>query len=442
MRSPQLDYWKHGTGRFLWWLVVTAPLWAIGVFIVIRDGVLPPRFREVYALQFLPSARTYWYWYVIGALVYVVIVMFFVAPAANRGTLREVKERHRASFRRYRERIASSPPIPTLDLQTSHDLVKLKPNLVRSMGKLIEAHWEKNGVIVQGSSGSAAGTFQVLPVLYHNSPDTRPKRRIAGLDAVYGELTYSYFDRNDIQKIHHGAWLDESDNKVTIGITGKRNLVVATLESDNQLCALEREFDGAHPEGVTRPLELSSDLIKIRTRLIAASDGSIIDNFEMILEVLREPNFQVTLSWAFAWKMSHLTDLRSKGYDLLFEAYAVGSEAHEKGKVIGDFFNAEILAASRARLEEIAVHAKKWESRAADFIGTHFGDKAKTDFLNRTPTIDAGLQRQRKKWMHLIGPPIRSGSETKQEFKSPNWDLTDSITARIDNLEGLEKQMS
>jgi hypothetical protein len=104
MVKRQFDYWSHGTGRGLWWLLVTAPLSIPSTFLIIRDAILPIRFRDVFLLQFLPSARVYWYWYVIFALIYVIVVMFFVAPAANRATLRKVKERHRKSFNQHRER--------------------------------------------------------------------------------------------------------------------------------------------------------------------------------------------------------------------------------------------------------------------------------------------------------------------------------------------------
>src|SRR5437870_10820823 len=129
MINRELEYWKHGAGRFLWWLLVTAPLWGIGAFILVRDGLLPPRYRDVYLLQLLPNARVYWYWYAIGALAYVIIVMFFVAPAANRVTLRRVKERHRASFRSYRERTPGAVYDTNSPIRSVTKTVTLEPNI-------------------------------------------------------------------------------------------------------------------------------------------------------------------------------------------------------------------------------------------------------------------------------------------------------------------------
>ncbi len=105
MVRRELDYWSQGTGRWLWWLLLTAPLSIPSAFIVIRDGVLPLRFRNTYLLEYLPSVRVYWYWYVIFALAYIIVVMFFVAPAANRVTLATERERANEKLRRYRERI-------------------------------------------------------------------------------------------------------------------------------------------------------------------------------------------------------------------------------------------------------------------------------------------------------------------------------------------------
>jgi hypothetical protein len=278
MVNRQLVYWSHGTGRWLWWLLVTAPLWSVGAFIAVRDGILPPRYRELYLLQFLPSARIYWYWYVIFALAYVIVVMFFVAPAANGRTLRRVKERHRESFRQYRERTTVNSALIPQGLQGD----SAEPNIVLYLDDdPIDVHSGSEGII----EGHSVFDLRALIITCKNEREVQPSRKVGGVGNVSGEITFrGYGARPFILPKEFCVWLSEPGDRVNFPVGATQRLVVATFEGDN-LCAVQRRSAQRGPRVSSTKLASDfGDLFRVQIALYADSERNALKQGDYMLE--------------------------------------------------------------------------------------------------------------------------------------------------------------
>jgi hypothetical protein len=229
-------------------------------------------------------------------------------------------------------------------------------------------------------------------------------------------------------KRNRGVWLSEKDNKVDFGIDSEHGLIIATVEETDgpHIYALQRDFDGAHPEGITKRAELVGDLYGVHVRL-REPDGTAVDECDMMLEVRRGPSFKVGLHSAIIWKAQHLLEFWRQGIELRSKVHEIGMEAHEKGKAIGDYFNKDVLVWEKKQEEEIAEQVKDWEARAAIFVETHLGELKKKDFLNSYPSIEDGLQRKHRFTLRPRNAPAPSTPEPT------HWRLYDSINARIEN---------
>src|SRR5215213_8286867 len=245
IRRREKWYWFLGFQyRFphqrVWiWLLVTAPITLVGAFLTIRDAVLPRVYGEIRIAEFLPSFYWYWHWYVIFTLVYLIVLLLFLAPAANHANLQRQRERGDEKARRYRQRLersltaAGAPPEISLDvLRKTYELVPLQPNLEHpDQGEIENVHEGKYGVITRGHAENGKN-FKALIATYKNSPNTRSKRRIVGIDNVTAQVDLVTFDGTEVQS-RYGAWLSEKDRKVRFEVTGKHGLIMATVEGDD-----------------------------------------------------------------------------------------------------------------------------------------------------------------------------------------------------------------
>jgi hypothetical protein len=444
-------FWKSGLVHPLKVAIVTLLALILPAIGIVRDVVLSPENRDRYLLQYIPNWS--WYWWVILILVALLVLLEETSFRAHRIGQLNLQEHYEslidkleqktqllaisADVRDVRELIggkqAEGQPIQIHELERHYEIKKLVPNLVHLESSIVDVYEGEHSVIIEGIH-EGSQNFRALTSPYHNSPHTRPPRRIGVVNGVSAEITYSFFDGSYPLTIHHGAWLSEKDNKVNFGVTTKRSLIIATIGGANELYIIEREFDGVHPEGVTRRVkQLEGDLFKVQVRLITESDGEIINKREMFLTITREPDFTIELTWASVWKLRHLYRFQAEGYDLLMKLYGISEQAHEKGKAIEDFFNAEVLAEKKKQEEAIAEQVKDWEAKAAVFIGLHLGEKQKEDFLKSAPSIDEGLHEAKKQWF------FRLGESQKEKFTRSYWTLIDTVDVRIKKLDGLQK---
>ncbi len=172
MTSRPRGYWSLGFRnrfrhwRFWGWALVTAPLWLIGAFILVRDGLLAPEYRNAYILQFLPSFRWYWHWYAIGLLIYCFGLLLFVAPVANQFKLAAERERSDKKLRCY-QRLRQSqfhPPPP-------HREVIAESNIEPIAMETIHAFRNERGFIIETNETEA--TLRALVIPFKNNRNHR-----------------------------------------------------------------------------------------------------------------------------------------------------------------------------------------------------------------------------------------------------------------------------
>jgi hypothetical protein len=343
--------------------------------------------------------------------------------------------------RKYLELASRPTPMPAPEswlegLKRTHDLIPLQPNLVHPFeGSVEDVHEEEYGVIVRGHAEDGEN-FRAMIAPYRNDPDTRPKRRIIGIDDVAAEVSYICFDGSAVRP-HHGAWLSEKDRKVNFEVSGRHDLIVATLEGDC-VYAIERETTGIHPNGVTNRTKLIGDLFKIRIRLIDTF-GEVLDDFEMMLSLIREPTLNVELLSAQWWIRFRLRELVNEGHELVLSAYNIILQI-QKDSIAAFQAGETDTAAIRQREKDaetrdetpLAHKAKEWETRVASFVGTHLSEAEKESFVKAKPSIENGLNHVKKSAFERIS--LSPSDETSRENKS-YWTLLDSLKARSDRLD-------
>lgn len=268
MVKRQLDFWGHGTGGWLWWLLVGAPLGILGAFSLIRDNVLPTRFRNLYLLQFI-SARSYWHWYVIFGLVYVIVVMFFVAPAANRATLKRLDELNRDN----------APPPPAQPVG-----VRAEPYVVADEMETVWAKKNDQGFIVETSESDA--TIRALVIPYKNQREHPSQRRVGDIDNVSSQISLESYDGESFRLTPGpAAWLSETRERLSFGRDDPTNrlvLATAALTDWSNLNAVQRQ--GATLGKAVREIPLEGSYWRIRVILHADSEPKPIARSDYIFE--------------------------------------------------------------------------------------------------------------------------------------------------------------
>lgn len=385
MVKRQLDYWSRGTGRWLWWLLVTTPLSIPSAFIVIRDGVLPLRFRNIYLLQYLPSARVYWYWYVIFALTYTIVVMFFVAPRANRATLHKEKERHRKSFRLYRERtggadVGPSKPTP-------------EPNIVCELTETIDAHRGYGGIVFEGDEPPPVVRFEhnnnvrAVVARYRNKVrlDGKP---IGGRGNVSAQVTYTPYDGSKRLEVNRTTWLSDDKFRVVFGINDPHALVVAAY--DGRLYSVQED---THPiaEKKVKDILLSGDLFSVCVNLVFEEDSKIISTRHFMLEVTRQGVFKVVLTETFEWKREKLASF--------------GLEAHNMIK----------RQKQGEPEEDLEKEFQDWQIMVDNFLKQHL-DAAYRDTFSPKPYVPPTTQPAWIRHLHAGMQPVAFGDRVRAKI--------------------------
>lgn len=304
------------------------------------------------------------------------------------------------------------------------ELKKLEPNVVWSMPRLVDAYRRSNdGVIfVGGVRGSDEGE-NLRAVVAPIENFLPPNKTIVRVRNVSARVFYKFFDKSSSFEINRGTWLSKGQCTVNFEVNDRHELVVATIEEGNRLFV--NRCDGSK---VVKDSELIQDIISINVRLIAESESRTLRTFAYILEVTRQPEFKAELHWAYVWKVNRLHDYRVQGFGLTMKYHTIWKEAHEKFEVIGDYWNAEVLAWKKTQEEGLAEQVKSWEAATAAFIETYLGEKQKKDFLGSYPSIEDGLN---EKYRLTLRPPNAPKPTTPDPT---HWDLNDSISARTNKL--------
>ncbi|HXL82456.1 MAG TPA: hypothetical protein VN951_16385 [Pyrinomonadaceae bacterium] len=351
---------------------MTAPLWLLGVFILVRDGVLAPEHRNAYVLQFLPPFRWYWHWYAIFGLLYLIGLILFIAPTANRVKIAEEKERSQKRVRRY-QRMRQSQFHPQQPLSVSG--VIAESNIEPFPMETVLAYTDDQGFIIETVESNA--TLRAVVIPYRNNRNHRSLRRVGDIEGVSAEISWSSWGNSSVTVLKSGpvAWLSEKREKLSFhrdDPAHKLVLVSTDLADYSNLYGVQRQ---AATLGKTiRDSKLFGSCWRVQITFYAESEAKPVARYDWIFE--RDEDLAITphVLGTSTWKGFALTKHVLAGYDFLKRVRAN---------------------------EDIITEYETWQTDTAAFVRHNYSEKWKSKFLfekhgnsrySRTPPQPASLE--------------------------------------------------
>lgn len=363
---------------------------------------------------------------------------------------------------------AESPPTPitSRDLPTDlikqieeeYDLKKLEPNFIDRGCEYVEAHNDEQGVIIRGANPDGE-TFHALVRMFGNE---HPRNNVKSLKRVSFRLNFICFDRatrNKSQSVNtdRGAWLNEAQTEIEFAAhcPSKRAVVVTVEGSDNQVSVIRRDSDsykGIHPLRE----KLAGSIYTVFLTLLDESRNN--KSFQYILEIIREPGFELRLNESAIWKSRHLRAFMDEGFEFIKKLHAIWEDAHqqvplppptpvrelfpnyaiprpekEESPPVVDFFEAvrQRDAIQRAREETLIETLEDWQTRVAAFLELWFTKEQSDKFVNCVPTFEDGLNCK-PRGSRLSRAFARR--DTKAPVEPEHWGLADAVSRRYDVL--------
>ncbi len=331
-------------------------------------------------------------------------------------------------------------------LEEVFELKELRPNLSVSLidPEKVDAHRDDGGVIVIGPAETAEKTFSAYVISISNTAE----HKVGRARKVRASVTFHDYCRNDALKIHSCAWLSEKETEIDLPPNvPPRRLILITIEG-NDVFAISRDFSTSYTGPLAIPQRLDKELYRLTVSLFTGNETTATKTLEYILEIKSVAgNRNVVLSSAYYWKLDHLVEFLSEGFEFLRLLHFTGLDADEKATRIfeqGDRslqrFFADIRVEEKRQEAQIIDQIKDWESRAAAFIALHFGFNEKERFVLSTPSIDDGFERRTKPTIEMSEAYSLTSNEPENESRlSTYWTLSDSIDVRVKELWELSK---
>lgn len=342
-------------------------------------------------------------------------------------------------------------------------LKKLKPNFVDLGNELVEAHNDEKGVIVRGSSPDRE-SFHALVRSFGNE---HPRNKVRSLQRVSFRLKFICFDRATRHKyagvdIHRGAWLTEAETELDFPAhcPPRRAVIVTTEGSDNRVYVVRRDSDSSYKNILPLREELTGSIYTVFVSLLVESRNS--KTFQYILEVIREPNFELYLNDANHWKVGHLHRFTREGIAFLERLSEIADVARAQVPMNNtpppslsnwllssssppdriDYFDsiARIQAIEQEQEEQLLDEIKEWGARAADWVDLFIGAGERDNFIKSEPSIEDGFKRVKKHVFHRIQLASPKG-ESPRPSTLPYWKLSDAVNSRIDKLMKMTEQL-
>jgi hypothetical protein len=206
--------------------------------------------------------------------------------------------------------------------------------------------------------------------------------------------------------------------------------------------------------------ELTGGVYTVFVSLLVESRNS--KAFQYILEIIREPGFEIRMTDAAHWKFSHLDKFVNEAHALLNRVHEIYMDAHNqvpapptKPASFASIFSAEfnkteafdypayfarIRAIERDQEEKLLDDINDWQSRAADFLDLYIGAGQRDQFVNSSPSIEDGFNRVEKSPLRRIRIGSKGGLESAPP-ELPYWTLGDAVMARLNQLGKVVKQL-
>ncbi|HKO42078.1 MAG TPA: hypothetical protein VJU84_02205 [Pyrinomonadaceae bacterium] len=370
----------------------------------------------------------------------------YVAAASAK---RNENSPHRSKNRELNE--AETQRLSLRELEEDYEpLRKRQPNFVDFGNGYVPAHDDDNGVIVIGTSVEEE-SFHVLVRSYGNEHASKP---VKSLQKVSLRLTFACFDRTTGTKpqrivIHRGGWLSELETEIDFpaGCPPRRAVIVTAEGTDNSVYAVRRDSDSSYKGILPLREPLTGSVYGVLLNLLAASQT--VATFNYILEVIRDPGFELRLTNAAIWKGEHLYKFAEEGTAFSQTLNEIWRDVQSQFpypeiKPINNFFaprdafdyseNASrIRAAEREQEGKILEGIKDWEARAADFLTLYISADQGEKFLKTLPSIDDGFNRVQKR-LHGLRLSFIRGQNQPAPPSLPYWDLSGAVSSRTDKL--------
>jgi hypothetical protein len=348
------------------------------------------------------------------------------------------------------------------ELEEEYELKKLKPHFVDQGNEYVEAHNDEKGVIVRGSSPDRE-TFHVLARSFGNE---HPREKVKSVKKVSFRPVFICFDRETKNKasagvrIHRGAWLSEAEIEVDFRphCPPQRAIIVTAEGSEKHVYAVRRDFDSTYKGILPLREELTGRVYTVVLTLLEDSKNSA--TFQYILEIIREPGFDLRLTNAAVWKSEHIQKFFREGIVFSERLHQIWKDVHEQfptppaEPVTNRFFlsgaynsepfdyvkNASLVrAAEREQEEKMLDEIKDWETRAADWVDLFIGAEQRDKLLTSVPSIEGGFNRVQKSRFGLRMPSLEGKPAPPPPL--PYWQLSDAVSSRTDVLMKMMQQL-
>ena len=345
-------------------------------------------------------------------------------------------------------------------------LKKLEPNFVDFGNEYVEAYNDEKGVIVRGSLPDRE-SFNVLARSFGNE---HPRKKVRSLQKVSFRLIFICFDkatrnRAGGPKIHRGAWLTEAETEVDFPAhcPPRRAIIVTAEGSENRVYGVRRDSDSSYKGILPLREELTGSIYTVLLSLLVESRNSA--SFQYILEIIREPSFELRLTDAVTWKSGHLHKFVSEGFAFSDRLHEIWKDASDQvpikllntsvpNMLLLSSFNttektdypdslARMRAIEREQEGNLLDEIKGWEARAADWVDQFIGAEQCDKLLKSAPSFEDGLNRAQKSAYMRIRPQLvpREG-EPPPSPQLGYWTLSDAVSSRRDKLMEIIKHLS
>jgi hypothetical protein len=376
--------------RVLGWVAVSAPVGVLVAALAFRDW-LSPEDRVWMHLQYLPSVKMYWPYYLIGVLAYFLLVLLFVVPAANQVTLaaavaaeREHAKKKIERYQRMRQSQTQPPPLPSGVMAESN----IEPYAMETVG----AYKDEHGFMIERSADDA--TLRALVIPYKNNRHHRSLRRVGDIDNVSAEISWVSWDGSGFNlRAGPAAWLSETKEKLSFGRDDQPNrLVLATtgMSDYSNLCAAQRQT--ATLSKAIREIPLIGSCWRVRINLHAESEPKPVAHYDLILD----KDFfgsKPELVGIGVWKDIRVTKLQLAAWEFL----------------------------KRVRSgEDITAEYEMWQTETAAFIGRNYEEKPKSKFLFEKRGGTGRFSPPRPKQPVTLEERIKRQLETLDELAKKN----------------------
>jgi hypothetical protein len=204
-------------------------------------------------------------------------------------------------------------------------VVEVEANIRALTPEMIDANRHDDEVIVSGQVVERLNHFWndesknlgALVVPFQNRiPDSG--REIGTVDDISGRLLVRSYSTNQSQELNRVAWLDEEESRVYFGRNDTYRLIIITLEGtekEPRIYSIHKQSTGTRRGGdrMGRSELKGSGVFGITVSLVDESKSKVLKKSEFVLEIKREPEFDISFADKITWQRERLNNFYEQG---------------------------------------------------------------------------------------------------------------------------------